>query len=490
MHEKVVQVDGVGRVSFPDSMGDDAIASVIKQQHPDLKPLGEQPRSFGGVASTMYDQASRAVGTAASDLGSIPGGLYNTIRHPIDTATNAFKATSDAVGRTREAFGKGNYGEAAKSALGAVPVMGPAAETVARDATEGRIPEAVGHIGAAYLASKVPTLVRKAPAMADAAMERVPQGFGINPDVRAGAAKMAAGAAAAEVLPGPLKWPARSMGIYSGARQMGRGILKPDAAAQEAVGELPTFTPPPNPQSALLDKIAQGFGYKTFDAAPDAAKATMQGVASNMEKKPTPPTPRPTPITPTPLSRDRQIAAPARVFTPDPPADTSGPIPGRSPTILQQEPKQPTIIPPSRQLGAGPRVIQMPAAADTSGPIPFTPPESWSAKPASPQIMAPKPSSPTISVPAAGAADVVERVEHPPFAADRPFPASQKIREQSPAPTTPERADYEARVQRLKGAFPHETDQQIRARADRAVIDKKLNAAGLKKQDFQSMGGN
>ncbi|MES1983185.1 MAG: hypothetical protein V4443_12020 [Pseudomonadota bacterium] len=26
-------------------------------------------------------------------------------------------------------------------------------------------------------------------------------------------------------------------------------------------------------------------------------------------------------------------------------------------------------------------------------------------------------------------------------------------------------------------------------RADRAIIDKKLGAAGLKKQDFQSMGG-
>ncbi len=363
-----------------------------------------------GVISTMAAQASRAVGTAASDIASIPGAAYGAIRHPIDTATNAFKATSDAVGRTREAFGKGNYGEAAKSALGAVPVVGPAAETIARDATEGRIPEAVGHIGAAYLASKAPGLVRKAPAMADAAMERVPQGFGINPDVRAGATKMAAGAAAAEVLPGPLKWPARSMGIYSGARQMGRGILKPDAAAQEAVGELPTIKPPVAETSGMVK--------------PPAVFGDPEGFAK--------------------LPQNVQDA------------------------IMRGE---------------------SPASAAPKPSVPYTP-RTMESYGVTPTIGTPRPSAPTISVPAAGAADVVERVEHPPFAKDRPFPTSQKIREQTPAPTTPDRADYEARVQRLKGAFPHETDQQIRARADRAIIDKKLNAAGLRKQDFQSLGGN
>src|SRR5271170_3519604 len=36
MADKIVQVDGVGNISFPDSMSDDDIAKVIRQQHPEV----------------------------------------------------------------------------------------------------------------------------------------------------------------------------------------------------------------------------------------------------------------------------------------------------------------------------------------------------------------------------------------------------------------------------------------------------------------------
>ena len=121
------------------------------------KPEGEQPWTPGGVASVMAGQAGRALGTAASDLNPIP--LVRALAHPVDTAKGMFNATSNAVGRTREALGKGQYGEAAKSAVGAIPVLGPQAEQMTRDVTEGRIPEAVGHAGALYLGGKLPKVI-------------------------------------------------------------------------------------------------------------------------------------------------------------------------------------------------------------------------------------------------------------------------------------------------------------------------------------------
>lgn len=42
MPDKVIQVDGVGTVSFPDSMSDDQISAVIKAQHPQLLKLDAQ----------------------------------------------------------------------------------------------------------------------------------------------------------------------------------------------------------------------------------------------------------------------------------------------------------------------------------------------------------------------------------------------------------------------------------------------------------------
>jgi hypothetical protein len=93
-----------------------------------------------------------------------------------------------------------------------------------------------------------------------------------------------------------------------------------------------------------------------------------------------------------------------------------------------------------------------------------------------PAISSPKPSPATIQVPAQGASEVVERVEHPPFAPDRPFPISQKIREQTPAAGTPETAEFEAKVERLRRAFPWETDQQLRARAGHSNVMNRISA--------------
>lgn len=74
------------------------------------------------------------------------------------------------------------------------------------------------------------------------AMEHVPQGFNLaHPDVRSGVGKMAAGAALTEAVPGPMKWPVRGVTMIPGIKQTYRGLIKPDAYAQEAVAEIPTI---------------------------------------------------------------------------------------------------------------------------------------------------------------------------------------------------------------------------------------------------------
>lgn len=452
MPDKIVQVDGVGQVSFPDSMGDEDIAKVIKQQHPNLQPIGDRPVSWSSateVPQIMAGQAGRAISTAASDLN--PMNLFRSARHPFDTAKTLFNATSNAVGRTQQALGQGNYGEAAKSALGAVPVVGPAAETVARDVTEGRIPEAVGHIGAAYLGSKLPKVISNIPQLPEKAMSMVPQTFNpvphlgeavaaAAPDVAVGGLKTAAGLGTAELAPGPLKWPVRAALAYPGVRQIGRGFKAGAKAAsggtaEEALAELPTGLPPVNPEAEMLNKIAQGFGYKNFEQAPEAVQGTIRNVSQGLSKS------RVTPIrttTPTePLPRARQLAAAPRspIVTP-PPADTSGIIPGWAPKILRREAEP---LPPSHQ------------------------------------IAAPLPKAETLQIPAQGAKEVVERVEHPPFAKNQPFSPSRAARQQTPQPGTEATQSLEQQVQRLKQAFPWETDQQLRARAGHANVINKLS---------------
>lgn len=170
---KTIKAEGKTYV-VPDDATDEEINEIVgPAPAPAPKPLGEQPASASGVVNAMAGQAGRALSTAASDLNPLP--LVNAALHPIDTAKGMFNATSNAVGRTRKALSEGNAGEAGKSALGMIPVAGPIFETVARDAMEGRMPEALGHAGAFYLGNKVPgalgKMIRKpAPGLVEKAM--------------------------------------------------------------------------------------------------------------------------------------------------------------------------------------------------------------------------------------------------------------------------------------------------------------------------------
>ncbi len=280
MPDKIIQVDGVGQVAFPDSMKDEDIASVIKQQHPDIRPMGEQPASFGGVAKTMAGQAGSALSTAGSDIMGAPAAIYGAIRHPIDMLKAGISTPKPP--QTPESQLPQDSFHRLQRRLGGGP------NNLSPDNTPTS--EVIGHglaLGAMGLA---PRAIGKLPEATDAVMERVPQGFGINPDVRSGATKMAAGAAAAEALPGPLKWPARSIGVFGGARQMWRGLTNPDAAAQEAVVEIPTIKAP----AATADTPAVFGDPDGFAKLPQSVRdAVLRGGHRETPTSPQPQAPRP-----------------------------------------------------------------------------------------------------------------------------------------------------------------------------------------------------
>jgi hypothetical protein len=89
-----------------------------------------------------------------------------------------------------------------------------------------------------------------------------------------------------------------------------------------------------------------------------------------------------------------------------------------------------------------------------------------------------------------GAITKLNTPEHEPY---NSFSPSRVERQMTPAETTPARAEYEARVERLRKAFPYETDQQLRSRADTAIRNNKLKANGgmdVARKLKESLGGN
>jgi hypothetical protein len=180
MPETIVDLGKKVKAKYPgtyDDLDDAEVGRKVKTKFPGdyedftdevaAATATEEPLSAGGVLGAMANQAGRTLGAAWENTNPFPG-LAALMMHPINTATGAFKATSDAVGRTRESLGKGNFRDAATSALGTIPLIGPGIEQAVGEARQGQIPEALGH-AAGMLA---PLGVSKA--MKGAAASRIP----------------------------------------------------------------------------------------------------------------------------------------------------------------------------------------------------------------------------------------------------------------------------------------------------------------------------
>ena len=119
---------------------------VEERPHGEWDVVEEKPSeswSFGGAADVMAGQAGRALGAAWENINPIP--LFQAIRHPFDTASGAFKATSANIGATKKALKKGEYGKAVTSGISALPFVGPPVGAIAENLRQGEIPEAIGH---------------------------------------------------------------------------------------------------------------------------------------------------------------------------------------------------------------------------------------------------------------------------------------------------------------------------------------------------------
>jgi hypothetical protein len=128
---------------------------------------GADEKSGETVASLMASQAGRFMTSAWENLN--PASLVHAVRHSFDTDPNTntgrqmFHATVDALDRFDRARAKGDWGEAAKSLTGAIPVFGPQAEQIVREIDGGNYAEALGHAAGLRLALEAPKLLGKAP---------------------------------------------------------------------------------------------------------------------------------------------------------------------------------------------------------------------------------------------------------------------------------------------------------------------------------------
>lgn len=86
--------------------------------------------------------ARRFVGSAASMLNPVAAveGLYNAVRHPVNTAGAVWDAHAEQFGKAREAFNEGRYTEAlGHGTATALPLIGPAAADVGEQFASGDV---------------------------------------------------------------------------------------------------------------------------------------------------------------------------------------------------------------------------------------------------------------------------------------------------------------------------------------------------------------
>lgn len=68
---------------------------------------------------------------------AIAEGLYNTFRHPIDTATGIYDASAEQVRKGTDELQAGNYGQAAARYAAAMPIIGPQAAAIGEQIGSG-----------------------------------------------------------------------------------------------------------------------------------------------------------------------------------------------------------------------------------------------------------------------------------------------------------------------------------------------------------------
>lgn len=198
MPKNVKMPDG-SVVAFPDNMSDDAIAGVLKDQHPAAKP--EQK----GLLSSFAD---------ASPLSMIG----QAIAHPIDTVTGLPGALVDeakrSAGQLKEAWNTPSNQplKAIDRTLYAIPFVGGSLKTADEQAAAGNYAGAVGSSAGVLTSLLAPEMIKGASKATRVAAEGAPDAY------RAARSSVVGGSKLDEVINGDTVTPRQR---YNAARDMG-----------------------------------------------------------------------------------------------------------------------------------------------------------------------------------------------------------------------------------------------------------------------------
>lgn len=393
------------------------LANQARNGPVDYSALADQARGNGGSPTGPTTQPGSVAGDFIkySPVGMVKG-LADALRQ-IGSGHNPLAGQAEQnekiLEKAKDSFHSGDYTGAAAHFLNYLVPGGQGMEDAGEDFQKGDYAH-----GVAKTAGIATTLAagEKAPAALDAATDPTLPGRvadatartgnavragakAAGPDVVAGGAKVAAGAAVTEMLPGgPIKYAVGAAPVYAGARQIGRGISKGADAFKAALSDKVAAISETSAQEAeLLDGLSQSLAGKKFQALDAATQKYIRDLAATPQTRP--PTPAPTP-TPSPYNG----AAPAtnNAGTPAaqlPAAPRTFAMPGVSmehdgsyvravPAEYQQKPMpgQPPPPPQQRLLGPGPMVTPPPADTSFVRGVPAQYPAAPQAQIAPPQI--------------------------------------------------------------------------------------------------------
>lgn len=162
---------------------------------------GSQPAM--GASEPQGSAADRFLSNAGEMLNPVTmaTGVYNSFRHPIDTATGILNQANDQRLKAHEAQDRGDYGEmAARSLAAAIPIVGPMAAQVGEQIGSGDVAGGLGKatgIAALYAAPKLLGEKAPNPVKADALRRQAESTVAekvlapANPKYKAAAAKVA-----------------------------------------------------------------------------------------------------------------------------------------------------------------------------------------------------------------------------------------------------------------------------------------------------------
>jgi len=137
-----------GRViSVPDDARPEEIDAIANEYDTRQPPPAEQGSAMGRFAGGVGEMLNPV---------TIGEGVYQTVRHPIDTLMGAATQTGELIKKGGAAGREGRYGDALRqTVLGAVPVMGPLAEDLYQQASQGDWAGAAGRATGLAVAPKV-----------------------------------------------------------------------------------------------------------------------------------------------------------------------------------------------------------------------------------------------------------------------------------------------------------------------------------------------